>query len=409
MPAERTTQTEEPDRRGSYCFVLPWSFMAKGGVNQVVENLMVDFAARGPLKPIALELQWDASDSCDTVHAGAKRTYVRLRPTFVPGKGLRGILGFVWEAPSTMRKLSRYARENNVAAFNYFFPCLAAMNFVLLKKLRMFDGDIILTFQGSDIRSAHQAKGRWLWKWMFRQVDSIVACSDGMREEALMLEPNANVVTIHNAIDANRFLAGAQKFDLPAELVGARVIVNVAGFEFRKGHDVLLRAFQRVASVYKDAMLLLVGKPGETSGAVRSLITELNLERRVVVIEDAPHTAIPTILAASELFVMATRWRKTLMGEGFAVAILEAGVAGVPVVSTASCGVAELIEDGKTGRVTPVEDPDALAAAICDVLAAPDEARRMASSLNAVIRERFTWKLAAERYLSLVRNKSGSQ
>jgi glycosyltransferase involved in cell wall biosynthesis len=58
------------------------------------------------------------------------------------------------------------------------------------------------------------------------------------------------------------------------------------------------------------------------------------------------------------LFVLATRWIKGEMGEGFAIAVLESAAAKAPVVATASCGVEEIIVNGDTGSIAQVEDPD---------------------------------------------------
>src|SRR5262249_5264482 len=147
--------------------------------------------------------------------------------------------------------------------------------------------------------------------------------------------------------------------------------------------------------------LALVGVPGPTSAAVRQLISELGLTDRVHIFESVRHAQIYDLLTRAELFVLATRWRKGSMGEGFAISILEAAAAKLPIVATASCGVPELIQDGETGRLVELENPEALAGAICDMLDNPPAARRMADQLYSIVGSRFTWSRAAERYLAL--------
>jgi glycosyltransferase involved in cell wall biosynthesis len=71
-------------------------------------------------------------------------------------------------------------------------------------------------------------------------------------------------------------------------------------------------------------------------------------------------------------------------------------------VATASCGVEEIIKDGVTGRVVPLEDDAALAAAISETLSNPEQARIMADKLYELVRERFTWRRAAEQYAALM-------
>lgn len=88
------------------------------------------------------------------------------------------------------------------------------------------------------------------------------------------------------------------------------------------------------------------------------------------------------------------------------MALLEAAAAGTPVISTKSCGVAELIEDGKTGRLVPVDNPSALAEAISSLLENPVLADQMAKRLQDRVGKEFTWDQACQKYLQLV-NGSG--
>jgi glycosyltransferase involved in cell wall biosynthesis len=225
-----------------------------------------------------------------------------------------------------------------------------------------------------------------------------------LRRETLQLEPRANAITIHNGIDVNRFSAQTDPaFQWPAELEGKRIIVNVAQFEFRKGHDILLKAFRSVRSTHEDVALVLAGFPGPTSTAIQNLIRDLDLSDSVFCPGALPHAKIYDLLKHATLFALATRWRKGMMGEGFAIALLEAAAAKLPIVATASCGVEEIIRDGETGRVVPLEDDAALAGAIGEMLDHPEEARAMGEKLYAVVREQFTWSKAAEQYGALLR------
>ncbi len=179
--------------------------------------------------------------------------------------------------------------------------------------------------------------------------------------------------------------------------------MSIGSFEHRKGHDVLIRAFQKVVRRHRDVALLLVGKPGPVSGQIREMIEDAQLESDIQILENVPHREIHDLLTRSTVFVLASRWQKGRIGEGFAIAILEAAAAGVPVVATASCGVRELIEDGVTGRVVPLEDHDELANAICEMLENPPRAAYMAENLRRLVSDRFTWRGAADKYLDLCR------
>src|SRR5262249_40987253 len=96
---------------------------------------------------------------------------------------------------------------------------------------------------------------------------------------------------------------------------------------------------------------------------------------------------VPSILAASDMFVLASLW------EGLPLVLLEAMAAGLPAVVTAVGGNPEVIEDGVSGVLVPAGDEQALAQAISGVL---DDPRRR-QLMGQAARERF------DRYFSLQR------
>ncbi len=388
-----------------YCFVLSWPFELTGGVNQVVRNLMLEFQ-KDKLhlgEPVALELGWPPKAS-DTLDSGVPRTYLQLRNPCVPNRRFSSMLAFLLYLPGNLLRLRRICLDQKISALNVHFPDLEALNLVLLRLFGLFDGQVVVSLHGSEIRSALQQTGlrKRIWRFMLRHASTVVTCSDGLKQELLQLEPRAKAVTIYNGIDVDRFSANSdQHFHFPSELEGKRLVVNIGQFEFRKGHDILLNAFKRVRQTHKDVALVLVGFPGPTAAAVRNMIRDLDLSDSVFYLGVLPHEKIYALLKHASLFALATRWRKGYMGEGFAIAILEAAAAKVPVVATASCGVDEIIRDGKTGRIVPLEDDAALAAAISEMLDDPDLAWKMAENLHNLVRERFTWHQAAEEYAAL--------
>jgi glycosyltransferase involved in cell wall biosynthesis len=390
--------------RPHYCLVLSWPFTITGGVNHVVNGLMHRLQGDESCYPLALELQWDATIPEDTLPSGVQRFYFRLRPPYIRERPLASVIAFLLVLPRTLRWLRRLACDYRICIFNAFFPDLTALNFVLLKTLRLFRGKTAVSFQGSDIRTACQTKGveRFLWKLLLRRVDIVVACSEGLKTEVLMLEKRARVVVYHNAIDVDLFIGRADPDSTyPPQVDMGQVVLSVASFEYRKGHDITLRAFQKIAGRHPHASLVLVGAHGPVIPAIRRMVEESGIAERIHILEDLPHVRIYGLLSRASVFVLASRWRKGLFGEGFPNVILEAAAAKTPVVSTATCGAAEIIENGVTGCLVPLEDPAALADAICCVLEDPQAARQRAEKLLALVRERFTWDRVAEQYRGL--------
>ena len=95
----------------------------------------------------------------------------------------------------------------------------------------------------------------------------------------------------------------------------------------------------------------------------------------------------------ADVFVLPT------LSDGFAITQLEALAHGVPVVATPNCG--EVVVDGKHGRIVPVADADALAAALLDLARQPDVLRSMSQNCLERVRD-FTLDRFANRVLSRI-------
>lgn len=131
----------------------------------------------------------------------------------------------------------------------------------------------------------------------------------------------------------------------------------------RKNIGMLLRAFARVRTVRPDLRLVLAGEsPG--AGVTRALV-ETGLGDAVHFVGHQPVPALIALYQEAELFVLPS------LQEGFGISMLEALACGAPVVATRCGGPESVLIDGVTGRLVANDAPDALAAAILDLLSDP--------------------------------------
>lgn len=206
-------------------------------------------------------------------------------------------------------------------------------------------------------------EGRTWWKrWLLAQVErmttrlttKIICVSEHDRELALQFTVAApqNLVVIHNGIDPVPFLqASGARVQQELKLKGGPVLTFVGRLAPPKDLLTLLKAFERI----RGGSLILVGD-GPLRLQVEQFVRRRSLNDRVALL--GARTDIPEILAASDVFVLPSRW------EGLPLTIIEAMMAGLPVIATRVGGVSELVEDGVTGFLVPPRDPVALAKAI---------------------------------------------
>ena len=96
------------------------------------------------------------------------------------------------------------------------------------------------------------------------------------------------------------------------------------------------------------------------------------------------------ILRSADLFVFPSEV------EGLPNAVIEAGLAGLPIVACNAPGVKDVIQDGETGLLVETRNPQALAAAILDLLEHPDKANRFAALAQQRMRAQYSTENALE-------------
>lgn len=213
----------------------------------------------------------------------------------------------------------------------------------------------------------------------------VIAVSQAVAESLKHVIEAAKITVVHNGIDVARFArpaseAGAGGEDSP---VIAGTVGHLAPI---KGHDVFVRAAALISKRRRQVSFVVVGEdksPGmDHRRSLAGLIDELGLNERVRI--SGWRDDVPAILSTFTLFVSAAR------SEPFGLAIVEAMAAGLPVIATASEGALEIIEDRVTGKLVPLDNPEALAQAIEDLIDDPLERERLGRNALVAARERFS-------------------
>jgi glycosyltransferase involved in cell wall biosynthesis len=148
-----------------------------------------------------------------------------------------------------------------------------------------------------------------------------------------------------------------------------------------KGHFALLKAFALHLEACPASRLLLVGD-GPLRDEIRSQIYRQGLGHAVQSLGNRGD--VGEVLSAADAFVLASRM------EGLPMAVLEALVAGLPVVATEVGGVGELLELSAASRLVPLGSPRALAEAMTAVAATPAAVRETAARMaRSLLRQRY--------------------
>lgn len=175
----------------------------------------------------------------------------------------------------------------------------------------------------------------------------------------------ANVKIVDEPVDQSRYSAKHVLF---------------VGVEWeRKGGPVLLEGFRQAAKLHPDARLTIIGcNPAIT-------------DPRICVMGTVGRDQMAIHYRAASVFCMPS------LIEPLGIAAVEASLFRLPVVATQIDGLFETVTDGETGILVPLNDPSAIAAALCRLFDRPEEARRMGLAGFERNRRQFDWNEVGRR------------
>jgi glycosyltransferase involved in cell wall biosynthesis len=181
------------------------------------------------------------------------------------------------------------------------------------------------------------------------------------------------------------------------EALGARedseLVLAAGRQELPKGHRYLVEA---AATLHRPrTQILVAGREGGESPALRELVLKLGLEGRVSFLGYREDVA--DLLAASDVFVMPS------VREGSPGALIEAMAMAVPIVASDLPTIREILEHERSALLVPPRDPVAIAAAIDRLLDDPELRTKLATEARGLFQNRFTIAAIADRMVDLYR------
>ena len=256
------------------------------------------------------------------------------------------------------------------------------------------------------VATEHQADPR---RWALRLIrratrgtTRVTAVSNGVRRHLLAAGFDAaRMTTVANGIELDG-LGAARPLErsllgLPGE---ARVALFTGRLTYQKGLDILLKAMAGQAAE-AQAMHLLVAGEGQARPSLEGLAMRLGVSPRVHFL--GRRDDVRQLMKSVHLAVLPSRW------EGLSLVLLEAMAAGLPVVTTAVEGAAEVLEDGVSGVLVPGEDPAALGAAMRRVFDDPALARRLGEAAAEKVRRDHSAEGMAAGYVKIYEHLLGAR
>lgn len=332
------------------------SFSGKGGVERMLLNLAEGLGGLGCR--VDLLMVKSSSLHLETLPRGLNIIKLRAHHTLT---SLPELTGYLRRArPDAL--LAAKDRANQVA--------------ILARRLSGTATRLALRM-GTHTSAAIAGKGgvkKALWylpiRLLYREADAIVAVSEGVKKDLVRITglPPARITVIANPVVSPRIytLAAAPNPHPWLDDPRVPVILSAGRLTRQKDFATLVRAFAKVRAI-RDCRLIILGD-GDDREKLISLVRELKVDQWVDLPGFTPNPYV--FLHRASLFVLSSIW------EGSPNVLTEALALGTPAVATdCPSGPREILKYGAIGRLVPIGDPDALAAAMLATLSAPpDEA-----------------------------------
>lgn len=210
-----------------------------------------------------------------------------------------------------------------------------------------------------------------------RAAGGLLAVSAALKADMVALGlPETRIRVHYTGVDLARFAPAPDRAAAKAALgVTGPLLVSVGALIERKGHGLVIAALARLPG----ATLLIAGH-GPHRAALEAEAAAHGVADRVRLLGSQPHDALPALLAAADVSVLASA------SEGLANAWVEALACGTPIVIGDVGGARELVDRPAAGRLV-ARDPEAIAAAVAELLARPPDPHAVRAAA-----ERFTWE-----------------
>ncbi|HEY2291541.1 MAG TPA: glycosyltransferase [Thermoanaerobaculia bacterium] len=253
---------------------------------------------------------------------------------------------------------------------------------------------------GSDVFLAEKPGVRLFARWALGRARLLTGCSPELVERVRALGfPEERSRVIPYGVDVEAFTPAPDRRPLWRERLGipdaAPLLLGVGRMATKKGFQVLMEILPALLGESPELRVVLAGG-GDLLDRFRAAARPWG--DRVHLPGPVLRDTLPDLYRAADLFVLPAVHDRKGNVDGLPNVILEAMASGLPVVASGISGIPLAVEDGRTGRLVPERDPQALLAALRELLADPARRRGMGERGRRKAEAELTWDVVAGRY-----------
>lgn len=233
--------------------------------------------------------------------------------------------------------------------------------------------------------------------------DNVFVVSRYTRDKALSVQPFTNLVLLHPGINPDDFV-GNETRNIRAEngWNDRKIVLMFSRLVARKGHQVVIRALQRLVAKYPQ-QLLLIGGTGPYRGQIEQQILQAGLKDQVVFLGFVPEELKAAYFRACDVYCMPSDVAEDAFDvEGFGITFIEAAATGTLAIGSKAGGVPDAIEDGKSGFLIEPQDDLRLSELFDNIFSDPAAYAEMKSYARTRALTEFCWKNQIDQLMSVI-------
>lgn len=284
---------------------------------------------------------------------------------------------------------------------------LGGAPYVLCRKLfKMLPPCVILSYGGDELRWELEKEEDRLGYRKLNRRSKLLYYNLVVRQVRFAIRNADHVITSskpENKFYTNRYGINSDRLSFIPNGVGNNFFANrsysrkpskllyLGGWEWRKGIRYLIESFDRVSSCSHYVTLTIAG-----TGAANGILEQFPAHARpkISLIPRIEPQDLPGTYAAHDIFVLPSLF------ESIPLVIPEAMASGMPIVTTRTCGIPDVIEDGKTGFLVNPRDSNGLSQRTAQLLKDPELCERLGRAAQEKAKE-ITWDRIARRTIEV--------
>ncbi|HRY63286.1 MAG TPA: glycosyltransferase family 4 protein [Patescibacteria group bacterium] len=235
-----------------------------------------------------------------------------------------------------------------------------------------------------------------LSKFTVKKADALRVVSLGLKKKLLRANLNHTpIAVIPTPVQLENFKTPDSQtvMSIKNEFSGKKIILFTGRLSPEKNLPFLIRCFKKIISRYPSVVLLIIGD-GQEKTKLHQLIISLKLTDSIKLLGQISYQGLLNYFHACDLFVLPSRH------ESFGKVLLEAAASGKPAVASATTGAKEIIINGKTGFLVPVNNGKKFANQVLSLLNDEDLAHRLGTEAYAHVWHQYDWDQSIKNVVS---------